>query len=66
MAELAAGPQLPAITKLNIRSRSPWQEAWERFLKNKASLLGLVIVIIFLLIVYLQELELMKMEKLPN
>jgi oligopeptide transport system permease protein len=50
MAELAAGPQLPAITKLNIRSRSPWQEAWERFLKNKASLLGLVIVIIFLLL----------------
>ena len=30
MAELAAGPQLPAITKLNVRSRSPWQVAWEQ------------------------------------
>jgi oligopeptide transport system permease protein len=50
MAELAAGPQIPAIPKLSARSRSPWQEAWERFLKNKASLFGLVIVLLFLLL----------------
>lgn len=54
MAEIASqlptGSQVPIGTKLNVKSRSPWQEAWERFLKNKASLLGLVIVILFLLL----------------
>jgi oligopeptide transport system permease protein len=38
---------LPAITKLNVRGRGPWQEAWERFLRNKASMVGLVIVLVF-------------------
>ena len=50
MAEIA-GSQLPInATKLNVKSRSPWQEAWERFLKNKASLAGMIIVILFLLL----------------
>ncbi|HXD12253.1 MAG TPA: ABC transporter permease [Anaerolineales bacterium] len=49
MTEIA-GPQLPAITELNVRGRSPWQEAWGRFLRNKASLGGLVIVIFFMLV----------------
>lgn len=41
---------LPGIAKLNVKGRGPWQEAWERFLRNKASIIGLVIVTIFLLI----------------
>jgi len=49
MTEIA-GSQLPAIAKLNVRGRSPWQEAWGRFLRNKASIIGLVIVVVFLLI----------------
>ena len=49
MTEIA-GSQLPAIAKLNVKGRSPWQEAWGRFLRNKASIIGLVIVVFFLLI----------------
>ncbi len=49
MAEIA-GSQLPVITKLNVRGRGPWQEAWGRFLRNKASIVGLVIVVFFLLV----------------
>jgi len=49
MAEIA-GSQLPISAKLNVKSKSPWQEAWERFLKNKASLAGMIIVILFLLL----------------
>ncbi|HZM24023.1 MAG TPA: ABC transporter permease [Anaerolineales bacterium] len=49
MAEIA-GSQLPISAKLNVKSKSPWQEAWERFLKNKASLVGMIIVILFLLL----------------
>ena len=49
----------PAVTKpealspalnLNIKSRGPWQEAWGRFVRNKASILGLVIIVFFMLI----------------
>ncbi len=49
MSEIA-GSQLPVVTKLNVRGRGPWQEAWERFLRNKASLIGLVIVVFFMLV----------------
>ena len=49
MAEIA-GSQLPVSAKLSVKSRSPWQEAWERFLKNKASLTGMIVVILFLLL----------------
>jgi oligopeptide transport system permease protein len=41
---------LPNIAKLGVKGRSPWQEAWERFLRNKASILGLAIVSLFLLV----------------
>ena len=41
---------LPNITQLNVRGRGPWQEAWGRFLRNKASIVGLVIVVVFLFI----------------
>ena len=41
---------LPNIAKLNVKGRSPWQEAWERFFRNKASVGGLVIVGLFLII----------------
>jgi oligopeptide transport system permease protein len=41
---------LPNIVKLSVKGRSPWQEAWERFLRNKASILGLIIVLFFLLV----------------
>src|SRR5512134_3660747 len=44
-----AGSQ-PNIAKLGVKGRSPWQEAWGRFLRNKASILGLVIVSLFLLV----------------
>ncbi len=47
MAEVA-GSQLPVVTKLAAKGRGPWQEAWERFLRNKASIIGLVIVVFFL------------------
>lgn len=49
MTEIA-GSQLPVVTKLNVRGRGPWQEAWGRFLRNKASIIGLVIVLFFMLI----------------
>ena len=39
----------PAIN-LNVKPRSPWQEAWGRFFRNKASIIGLVIVVLFMLI----------------
>lgn len=45
-----AGEMAPTITKLSARGRSPWQEAWGRFLRNKASILGLVIVVSFMLL----------------
>lgn len=41
---------LPNIAKLNVRGRGPWQEAWGRFLRNKASIIGLGIVLFFLLL----------------
>jgi ABC-type dipeptide/oligopeptide/nickel transport system permease subunit len=41
---------LPNIAKLNVRGRGPWNEAWGRFLRNKASIIGLVIVSFFLLL----------------
>src|SRR6266540_791730 len=41
---------LPVIAQLNVRGRGPWQEAWGRFLRNKASIVGLVIVLFFLLV----------------
>jgi oligopeptide transport system permease protein len=53
MAEIAGSQPdkvLPHITKLNVKSRSPWQEAWERFFRNKASVVGLVIVVFFLFV----------------
>jgi len=40
----------PNVAKLNVRSRSPWAEAWGRFIKNKASVIGLVIISIFIFI----------------
>lgn len=41
---------LPNLTKLNVKGRTPWQEAWQRFLRNKASIVGLVIVLFFMLL----------------
>ena len=41
---------LPAITNLNIKTRGPWQDAGRRFLRNKASIVGLVIVLFFMLV----------------
>ena len=53
MTEIAGSQlpsQLPPIAKLNVRGRSPWQEAWGRFIRNKASVAGLVIVLLFMLV----------------
>lgn len=52
MSEIAGQPNnvLPNITKLSVKGRSPWQEGWERFLRNKASVIGLVIVVFFLFV----------------
>lgn len=53
MAEIAGSQPdklLPNITRLGVKGRSPWQEAWGRFLRNKASMIGLVIVLFFMLI----------------
>lgn len=54
MAEIAGSQPdkiLPTnVTKLSVKGRSPWQEAWGRFLRNKASIIGLVIVSFFLLL----------------
>lgn len=53
MAQIAgAQPDkvLPNIAKLNVRGRGPWREAWGRFLRNKASIIGLVIVSFFMLL----------------
>jgi len=44
------GSQVPVIAKLNVKSRSPWQEAQGRFLRNKASIFGLLIVAFFLIL----------------
>jgi oligopeptide transport system permease protein len=42
-----------AVTDLQLAkpSRSPWQEAWARVFRNKASVLGLVIIAFFLILV---------------
>jgi oligopeptide transport system permease protein len=53
MAEIAGSQPdkvLPNIAKLNTKGRSPLQEAWERFFRNKASIIGLVIVAFFVLL----------------
>ena len=42
----------PALN-LNIKSRTPWQEAWGRFVRNKASMLGLVTILFFMLLTVL-------------
>ena len=48
---VAAKPEvLSPVLNLNVKGRGPWQEAWERFLRNKASILGLVIVVFFMLV----------------
>lgn len=39
---------LSPVTKLNVKARSPWQEAWQRFFRNKASIGGLVVVVFFM------------------
>ena len=41
---------LSPVLNLNIKSRGPWQEAWQRFLRNKASVAGLLIVLFFMLL----------------
>jgi ABC-type dipeptide/oligopeptide/nickel transport system permease subunit len=41
---------LSPVIDLNVKQRGPWQEAWRRFLRNKASVLGLVIVVLFMLL----------------
>lgn len=38
------------VAKLGVKGRSPWQEAWERFLRNKASIFGLIVVTFFMLV----------------
>lgn len=38
------------VAKLSVKGRSPWQEAWERFLRNKASIFGLIVVTFFMLV----------------
>lgn len=53
MAEIAGSQPdkvLPNITKLSVKGRSPWQESWGRFLRNKASIVGMIIVVFFLLL----------------
>src|SRR5687768_17033528 len=53
MAEIAGSQPdkaLANIARLNVRGRGPWQEAWGRFLRNKASIIGLGIVLFFLLL----------------
>lgn len=41
---------LSPVINLSVKPRSPWQEGWERFFRNKASMLGLVIVVTFMLL----------------
>jgi oligopeptide transport system permease protein len=53
MAEIAGSQPdkvLPNITKLSVKGRSPWEESWGRFLRNKASIVGMIIVVSFLLL----------------
>jgi oligopeptide transport system permease protein len=53
MTQLTSTPSsqdAPTVVKLNVRSRSPWVEAWGRFIKNKASVIGLIIISIFIFI----------------
>lgn len=40
-----------ADLQLTKPSRSPWQEAWARVFRNKASVLGLIIIVFFLVLV---------------
>lgn len=52
MADIAV-PKPEALSQvidLKTKPRSPWQEAWGRFFRNKASIVGLVIVAFFLLL----------------
>lgn len=40
------------ISKLGLegrRSRTPWQEAWSRLIRNKASVVGIVVIVVFML-----------------
>src|SRR5687767_15151567 len=55
MTDIAA-PKREALSpalNLNVKPRSPWQEAWGRFFRNKASMVGLVIVVLFMLLTVL-------------
>src|SRR5688572_5642785 len=52
MTDIAAPKReaLSPVINLNVKPRSPWQEAWGRFFRNKASVFGLVIVLFFMLL----------------
>src|SRR5687768_3388837 len=55
MTDIAAPKReaLSPVINLNVKPRSPWQEAWGRFFRNKASMVGLVIVMLFMLLTVL-------------
>ncbi|MHB0987879.1 MAG: ABC transporter permease [Bellilinea sp.] len=38
------------LTMMTVKPRSLWQDAWSRLLKNKASVVGMVVIIIFALL----------------
>lgn len=47
---LTAAPQLQDLTVGEVAGRSPWQIFWNRLRKDRAALLGAVIIIIFFLV----------------
>ena len=36
------------LTNMSVKPRSLWQDAWARLIKNKASVVGMVVIVIFL------------------
>ena len=44
---LTAAPQLQDLTVGDVAGRSPWQIFWSRFRKDRAALVGMIIIIVF-------------------
>ena len=44
-----AAPQLQLQSASNVRTRTLWEDAWMRFLKNKLAVIGLVVIMLFFL-----------------
>ncbi|MGZ9226717.1 MAG: hypothetical protein ACXW4M_14295, partial [Anaerolineales bacterium] len=48
----ASNPHLVSLSQLSrvTPARGPWQEAWERLIKNKASVAGMIIILFFIFV----------------